>query len=211
MHPTTDRPTSQERTMQDGPTPTPRATSLLTFQGITMVLIELQGVEYIQLKPLSELACIDWRNTKKAIQGEDQSVLFGPKWISPPVLDGVGGASTPLRDALYIRFDRAHLFLARISTAQMRAQGNVAAADHLLALQIEWAGVLHRYETQGFAAKSGRVAVLRDLLHTAKIRDGIKDPRERLAFTARLHEEMRDAGLPVESVLPPQPQLPLNA
>lgn len=197
--------------MQDSPTPAPRATSLINFQGITMVLVELQGVEYVQLKPLSDLACIDWRNTKKAIQGEDQSVLYGPRWISPPILDVAGGASTPSRDALYIRFDRAHLFLARISTAQMRAQGNVAAADYLLAMQIEWAGVLHRYETQGYAAKTGRVAALRDLLHTAKIRDGIADPRERIAFTNRLHEEMRAAGLSLESLDPPQGSLPLNA
>lgn len=197
--------------MQQPTSTATHASNLIRFHGLTMLLVEHEGVEYIPLKPLSDLAGIDWRNTKKAAQGEDQAALYAPKWILPPVLAGEGGASTPSREALYIRFDRAHMYLARINTAQMRAQGNVAAADQLLILQKEWANVLHRYETHGIAVKASRVSALRDLLGAAKIRDSLADPRERIAFTHLLHEEMRAVGLPLDILDAPQGRLPLNS
>lgn len=103
------------------------------------------------------------------------------------------------------------MFLARVSTNNMRAKGSHTAADQLLALQTEWAQVLHRYETHGIAMKAQRSNTLRDLLALARVRDGMRDPREQRAFTHLLHEEMRAIGLPLDALDDPQGRLSLTA
>ena len=56
------------------------------------------------------------------------------------------------------------MFLARISTANMRSKGNEDGAAAVLALQIEWAEALHAYETHGMAIKKGHREGLSELM-----------------------------------------------
>lgn len=197
-----------ERTLPET-APTAQAVGLIRFHGLTLLVIEHEGVEYVPAKPFAELAGVDWKSAKRALSSGDSAVLYGTRAFLPPEIRGAGGASTP-RPRLYIRLDRARMYLARINTNQMRVQGNAAGADHLLALQIEWAEVLHRYETHGIAAKAGRAGALRELHQLARTRMLVTDPRERRALTALLHAELRALGLPVDSVDDPQGELPLG-
>ena len=72
----------------------------------------------MSLKPLSDLAGIDWRNTKKSMESAENITLMGAKWLKSPVFAGQGGDITPTPDTLYIQLDRA----------RMRAHGNTASA-----------------------------------------------------------------------------------
>jgi len=86
------------------------------------------------------------------------------------------------------------MFLARISTTQMRIHGNVAAADALLALQIEWAGVLHDYETKGVAVKKGRYTELSELLKMRRLCNSLQ---ERHALTQEIAKGFAEIGQPL--------------
>ncbi len=196
--------------MQQVENPATRAVNFISFHGLTLMVVEHEGVEYVEAKPLCELAGVQWKGAQRTLEGGDNAILFGIRRLSPPEIAGLGTAKCPESGVLYLRLDRSRMYLARISTDRMRANGNVDAADQVLALQIEWAGVLHRYETHGIATKSSRIGALRELLQAAKIRDGLADVRERTAFTHMLHEEMVAAGLPLELFDPPQRQLPLS-
>jgi len=90
------------------------------------------------------------------------------------------------------------MFMARINTAHVRAKGKAATADWLLKLQIEWADVLHRYETHGIAVKPGRHNALRQLHQMIRSRERLRDPSERAALTALIHQELAALGLPAE-------------
>ena len=188
-----------------------RAVNFITFHGLTLMVVEQNGIEYIEAKPLCDLASVQWKGAQRVLESGDNAILYGVRRLDPPEIAGFGTAKCPPEGVLYLRLDRSRMYLARISTDRMRANGNVDAADQLLALQIEWTGVLHRYETHGMAVKAGRVTALRDLLGAAKIRDSLADPRERMAFTHLLHEEMRAAGLPLDILDTPQGRLPLNS
>ncbi len=188
---------------------TTRPVSFINFHGLTILVVAHQGVEYVEAKSFAELACVDWKSAKRAISSGDSAVLYGTAELIPPQIRGAGGASTP-QPRIFIRLDRARMYLARINTNQMRGQGNQDGAEQLLALQIEWAQVLHQYETHGLAVKAGRQSGLRDLMGLVKARALISDPRERRALTQLIHEEMRAMGLPLDAMDGAQGQLPLS-
>ncbi|MGE0487353.1 MAG: phage antirepressor N-terminal domain-containing protein [Gammaproteobacteria bacterium] len=127
-----------------------QVTSVIPFHGLTLPVVTYFDRQYVYAKPLCDLAGIDWRTTKRALQSPDNARLFGTKVLNHPVFVAEGG-DIPTREGLYIRLDRAVMFLARIDTKRMRTHGNAAAADILLDLQEEWAEALHAYETQGYA------------------------------------------------------------
>jgi len=208
---TTGNSTHQERVMQQSEDRSTRAVNFIIFHGLTLMVVEHNGIEYIEAKPLCDLAGIQWKGAQRVLESGDNTILYGICRLDPPEISGLGTLKCPDSGVLYLRLDRSRMYLARISTDRMRANGNIDAADQVLALQIEWAGVLHRYETQGVAFKSCRNTALRDLMTLAKTRDGMSDPRERIAFTHLLHEEMHAIGLPLDSFDPPQTQLPLNS
>lgn len=102
-----------------------RAVNIINFHSIQMLVVQHEGTEYIALKPLSDLAGIDWRNVKTSTKEHDVAVLLQPKWLLPPQMDAAGGDITPSKAALYIRFDRARMFLARIQARHMRAHDSI--------------------------------------------------------------------------------------
>lgn len=168
---------------------------VITFHGITLLVIEHESIRYIYAKPLVDLAGVDWRGAKKALQSGDNVTLFGTTKLPAPILAAEGGDISPRKESLFIRLDRAHMYLARIDTKRMRTHGNVEAAEALLELQVEWAQALHEYETKGAAVKH---RVQDDLFKALKARDGCQEPAQRKALSKMVNDLLRDVGYPVQ-------------
>jgi hypothetical protein len=129
------------------------ATRLINFHGLTLAVVEHESIEYIAAKPLVDLTGIQWTRARKTLFSDDNAILYATKELNMPIFDGFG-IPRDTKTAVYIRLDRSTMFLARVNTAQMRANGKENAADALLKLQIEWAEALHNYETNGIAFKT---------------------------------------------------------
>ena len=188
--------------MHDQPTTQP--VNFIRFHGLNLLVLAFEGVEYVAAQPLTDLAGMDWKGAKRNLSEDENASLYGTRRIPAPEIAGSRGPSFPRGDMLCIRLDRARMFLARISTRQMKAQGNGEAADRLLALQIEWAKVLHDYETRGYAAKPG---ALRDLVGLMKARATTNHAGERAALTALIAEACAALGQPLPAA--PQGELPV--
>ncbi len=186
----------------------PIVSGIINFHGLTLMVLHFDGVDYIYAKPLADLAGVDWRTAKKTFQEEENAVLYGTRRLKHPHFAAEGGASTPTpHDAgVYIRLDRGRMYLARINTRQMKSQGNVEAAERLLALQIEWADALHKYETQGVAFKRRKVEDRGELLGLLKARSAASSAGEKDALTRMIHDNLADLGYPVAE---PQQTLPV--
>ena len=184
--------------------------NFINFHGLNLLVARHQGIDYVEAKPLSDLSGVDWRGARRALQEGDNARLYGVQRLIPPQIAGLGGLKSPDEGVLYLRLDRAHMYLARISTDRMRANGNTEGAEKVLALQEEWAKVLHTYETHGVVVKSSRSNALRDVLGLQKARNTCTDPRERAAFTRLLHLEMAAIGMPLAALDEPQQPLPLT-
>lgn len=180
--------------------------NIINFHGIVLWVIRHEGVEYVAAKPLSDLAKVDWRSAKRTFQHDENVILYGTKWLTPPDFAGQGGTSTPSNDekTLYIRLDRATLYLARISTRNMAAKGATEAAERLLALQVEWAEALHQYETIGVARKKDVRESRNQLVGLIKVRALANDPAEKKALTSLIYTVMSDAGCPVNKIVEEQ-------
>lgn len=201
--------------------------NFIRFHGLTLLVVEHGGVEYVEIKPLSDMLGLNWRRTYETVRSDGNKELYGTVSLLPPVYDEVptsfdldfsalmGRKGEPAEGAkaadvhevstrstrLYIRLDRSRMFLARVNTARMKVNGNVAAAKELLALQIEWAEVLHQYETHGVARKKSvkdDQAVLMQLMKTRELANSVEKP----VFTAMIRQQMKEMGFSVE----PDPQ-----
>jgi len=191
--------------------PAPKVVNIINFHGLTLWVISYEDIEYICAKPLADLAGIDWRSAKKTLFDEDNAVLYGSKWLKHPVFASQGGASTPRDEGLYVRLDRSRMYLARIKTNQMKAQGKVEAAEALLNLQIEWAEALHDYETQGIAVKSSKIEARRkeeiSLTSLLKHRKEAVKHGEQEALSAMINDKLADLGYPPDAFKDPQGRL----
>lgn len=193
-------------------TNTTQPVGFIHFHGLTLLVVRYEGVDYVPAKPLSDLTVTDWRSTRRTLELEDNLQLYGTKRV-PNLLfvfrdgsfdssnDSLKGASTSQNaedfarnSTLCIRLDRAHMYLARINTSQMRVQGNEDGANKLLALQIEWANVLHNYETKGFAAKANRKTALNELFNLMKIRSSAT-AKEKQWLTTLIEEQALELGV----------------
>lgn len=182
--------------------PTTRVVNLINFHGLTLWVVEAEGVEYVYAKPLSDLAGLDWRRSKRTISEDEHATLYGTRTLQHPVLVAEGGSGATPSEGLYIRLDRARMYLARINTRNMKAKGNVEAAEALLQLQIEWAEALHRYETDGVAYKKAEKEERNQLISLLKARQQPPTQGERKAITRMIRDTCRELGYPVE----PDPQ-----
>jgi hypothetical protein len=182
-----------------------QAVNFIRFHGLTLLVVEHEGVEYVPLKPLSDLAGIDWRNTKRAAFEPDNVTLLGVRSLNPPVFAAPGGDITPTPEAIYIRLDRARMYLARINTARMRAHGKEEAAELLLQLQVEWAEALHAYESHGIAVKKGKRDARAELVALIKARGTTPTQPERVALSNLIAEALAELG----QELPADPQITL--
>ena len=173
---------------------------LINFHGLTMIVVAFEGIEYIYAKPISDLAGVHWRKQKRTLMEEENAILYGSRVLKHPVLASGGGPRATPSESVYIRLDRARMFLARINTRQMKAQGNINAAEELLKLQIEWAEVLHKYETVGAVYKKAQSENLKDLMTLVRSRPNLLYQNERAVFTGMIQDKMAELGYPVEKI-----------
>jgi len=173
------------------------------FMGVTHFVSEHEGTQYLALKPLVDQIGLDWRTQKRSVLDADEAILYGTRRIASPE-NAVQGGISPPKDGLFIRIDRVSIYLARISVNRVRANGNIEAAEFLLALQLEWADALHNYETRGVAVKAGhfrqRDQRRKEFLTFAtliKTRSSTANKGERQALTAAIKETAADLKLPV--------------
>lgn len=192
----------------------------IRFHGLTLLVVESDGIQFVAPKPISDLLGLDWRNQRAAIQAGDNAVLYGARRLISPVFNALErGDITPLppsgdpsgeepatenlsqngerRADLYIRLDRAQMFLARVNTSRVRSHGKADVANYLLALQIEWAEALHAYQLHGVAVKQGSMAERRLLGDLMKSRV-LAHPREKRAFDKMIADTLNELGYPVE-------------
>lgn len=176
--------------------------NFIRFHGVNLLVMQHNGVEYIAAKPLTDLAGMDWKGAKRTLNEPENAHLYGTRSIPAPAIATGGGLKSPRGAVCCIRLDRARMFLARINTARMRSNDNAVVADRLLAMQVEWAKVLHDYETHGYAAKPG---VHRDRIGLIKARAATTHAGERAALTQMIADTCAAIGYP----LPADPQQPL--
>lgn len=184
-----------------------RVVNIIDFHGAVMWVVENQGVEYIYAKPLAEMAGIDWRRARKTLFEEDNAVLYGSSLLKHPIFAPTGGPRSPQDDGIYIRLDRSRMYLARIQTNQMKAQGKVEAAETLLKLQIEWAEAIHNYETHGVALKNSAKDARAQLVSLIKAQASSKDSEVRDSINRMVRDICAELGYPIAD---PQQQLPLS-
>lgn len=200
--------------------------AVLEFHGVNLPLLKYEDVEYVPLRPLSDVACLNWRRTRATVFSPENVRQFGTKTIPWPVIallceqkkpssteisrlkatkSGVDSRDT---DLLCIRKDQSLAWMMSINTARMRSMGKEDAADHWLALKIEWGRVLDAYESRGFAAKPGAIRDLAQLINASKSLSLIACQRKRAAASQALDLMFEQLGITV----PPEPQteLPLE-
>lgn len=175
---------------------TAKITDIIYFHGVTLHVITHEGIKYAPVKPLIELAGNVWRRAKITIEQGDNAILYGTKQIKLPSFDIEAHTSVTPSDVLCLRLDRIYIYLARISTNRMKSKGNIDAANALLQLQIEWAKVLHDYETKGIATKDKNKTDTAELMNLMKLRQ-MASSIEKQAFTQLLHQKMAELGLPI--------------
>jgi hypothetical protein len=175
---------------------TARITDIIYFHGVTLQVITYNGIKYVTARTLVELAGLDWRTAKRSLLDEENVLLYAIKLFKSPIIAAQGGNVTTPEDVIHIQLDRAHFYLARINTKIMKGKGNIEAAKALLKLQIEWAQVLHDYETKGIATKDKNKNDTAELMNLMKLRQ-MANEIEKPAFTHLLHQKMIELGLPI--------------
>lgn len=140
----------------------------------------------------------------------DIDVLGGLKPpLDPDLIPSAGGESAEKSSeigALHILFERVQIFLARANTSRIRANGSEFAANYLLTLQIEWAQVLHKYESGDVVSKKGRKDDADLIANLMKTR-ALAKSWEVAAFDAMVRDVVAEMGY--SSGLDPQKSLPL--
>ena len=172
-----------------------KITDIIYFHGVTLPIITFNKVKYIPAKCLTDLASIDWRTAKRSLLVEENVLLYAVKQFKSPIFAAQGGSPTTQEEVVHIQFDRAYLYLARINTRIMKARGNVNAAEKLLQLQIEWAKVLHDYETHGVAIKNK--SQNNELMQIMKMRQ-MSIGYEKQLFSKMLATKLVELGYSIE-------------
>lgn len=173
---------------------------IIGFHGLNLLVYKYESTEYVPAKSITDAIGIDWRNVKRNFEIEDNKVLYGVVRLTTSKIDNLGGLKTPgaslsamnmdvseveitdnsqFLDILCMRLDRVHMYLARVNTSRIRANGNTGSADYLLSLQTEWAQALHNYETHGIAIKSTLFNNTKQLKLLTDIYKGLNDKQQK--------------------------------
>lgn len=200
----------------------------IRFWGITLMVVQNNGKEYVDARQLNDAVGLTWRSTRTAIQRGDHVTLYGTKWLLPPIFglatphfrdtsipknrvstihDQPSGPETRPQEAiLHLPLDGATFFLARVSTNHMRAKGKEDAANTLLKLQMDWRDALERYRQTGSTAKKSQADAQSRLIALMKARDKAM-PHEIAAINLMIADLMDECGYAVN--LPTQAELAL--
>lgn len=145
----------------------------LIILGKEIRTIEIDGVAYVSARGTTDVFSLNWAKQKRQLEDKDSIILYGVIDISAlefadyrdPRVTITGknrgenaditsissGYRADRDDSIFLRMDRAMMFIAQVSVANMRANGNHEGADAILAKRIEFAQALHDYETIGIA------------------------------------------------------------
>jgi hypothetical protein len=181
---------------------------LFDFMGVLHPVWDYQGERVIYIKHLVDQIGLDWRNQRTKVLDGDNATLYGTMKFE--LLPNSGGASIPEnsdtppetvaggagfiqklqfvtpKEGVYLVLKRVEIYLARLSTNQIRARGNEDAANILLALQQEWADALHQYESLGVAIKKNFVDDLKLFNMLVKGKASTGSPLERAIYKKAL-------------------------
>lgn len=180
---------------------------IINFHNLNLLVYKFNDVEYVPAKSITDAIGIDWRNVKRNFEAEDNKVLYGIARLLALKIDNLGGLKTPdtpllgtdmvvadteiadnsqFLDILCMRLDRVQMYLARVNTSRIRANGNEDAADYLLSLQTEWAKALHDYETHGIAIKSTLFNNTKQLKLLTDIYRGLNDKQQKYVVSQQI-------------------------
>lgn len=184
---------------------------IVKFHGLVLFIYETGNQTYIPIKPIVDLIGTDWRTARKSIISGDNMDLYGTTTLLVPKVDNSGGLmltktgsghsqqeeikteetqNTELNELLCIRFDRVHMYLARVNTSRLRVNGNVKAADYLLKLQHEWADVLHNYETHGIAINKSKLEHTKYLTQLCGLYQKLDNPQQRAHISKQIDDAL---------------------
>jgi len=123
---------------------TPQPVEFMTLYGLDLRMVKHGGVDYVDPRPLCELAGVSWNVFSCELMADDAFLLYETKMLAGqniPFDERPKGSDKP---SPFIRVDRLHVLLIRIDTSKMRWRGKVVQADELLLDQIDWAQELHQ-------------------------------------------------------------------
>jgi len=172
----------------------PQPIGFIRFRSLTLLAVSHNGQQYVPARPICELIGIDWKTQKNVLEDDYGQEMYGTCWLVSPKINGILELKLP--KSCHIRLDRVAFFIARINPKRVQANGNLEAAQWLMALHHEWAEVLHRYETHGIAVKAGRNTALEELLRMTKLRNQLNDPKDRRYVDQLIHEGLHTLGQP---------------
>lgn len=170
---------------------------LFQFHGLYLTVLEHHGVEYIPVKPISDLLEMLWKSTKRSLLSGDNPQLYGTTELEEPVFNELRTTSGT-KKAVCIKLKQVYMFLARTNTNQLRTKGNVSGADYLLTLQKEWGEALYHYETHGAAYKKAKDERVGQLMSLFKLRNTTRNPKEQATLTALIQRQFAELGQPLE-------------
>ena len=160
--------------------PTVKFKTIIEFHGMFLTVITFENKDYVPLKPIVEMLGLQWKSARESAISGDNRELYGSCELKEPVFnsfDTLKGA----KNTMFILLESCEIFLARVNTSRVRANGNETVADNLLALQKEWRKALHDYETKGIAFKANKGSDLVKL-------DKIKDPHMKAEYARDINE-----------------------
>lgn len=167
--------------------------------------IEIDGIHYVSARAIGDVFNLDWRTQKRQLSDPDSVVLYGVIDISAPEMavivspDSRYSGRSDRADTIFVRMDRAMMFIARVSTANMRAKGNHEGAEAVLQKQIEFARALHEYESFGIAVKYGVADQRRKgqcvMLAAIRVKNQTQGQPERKLIEGMLAQQAAEYGL----------------
>lgn len=176
------------------------------FEDMTLNVYRYQNEQYVQLRPIVEMLGLTWKHARETVFSADNADLYGVnQFISSPTdaylgeqgqfSPPYGGENEVSKLPVYILLERVEMYLARVNTGRMRANGKEKAANKLLALQKEWAKVLHLYNTGHTVGKTTDKRLLVSMIKTLPT---IKDPVRRQAIEQMVDDDLKNLGYIVE-------------
>ncbi|HDZ9497811.1 TPA: hypothetical protein RUZ94_000645 [Vibrio cholerae] len=197
-----------------------KVSDLFEFMGVKhpVFVDEETKAELIYTKGLVDQIGIDWKNQRMKLNSDESVELYNTvSYKSIAILEGASTSQTATleggeasfghknepeclkaKEGLYLPLESVQMYLARLSTAQVKSQGNGSAAEFILSLQKEWLKALHSYETQGFAEKQyfqKQDKSRGDLLTTWEKLKGSSSPKVRAIAEYHIEQMYNELGL----------------
>ncbi|WP_432745812.1 hypothetical protein ABXJ76_07935 [Methylobacter sp. G7] len=209
--------------------PEMKVTGVMHFANRPHLTYTLHDTQYISMRPLVDQISLDWRGQKRGLLEDDAVLFYGtlllengkilqapckysPKNDVSANLGSEEGQKIAIlcsddapKDTVFIRLRRVQMYIARISIGQVRSQGNMSSAEHLLALHEEWAEALYSYETTGIAVKSSHAKFesgkIKNFLSVSKEKRVTEDVGDRKVLHSLMKDIAEQIGHPYQADL----------